>query len=361
MYYFWCTNILVNQLRQIKQENQYIKIKIVMKKITLLLAFCAFIFAANAQVILDETFDYSSASLMTESTWTNSLSSNSAAVGTIGNLSTGPLSYGDGNGTFVLSGLGQLVTANYTSGGNDLKVYKAIPAASSGVIYLSLLFSPAGNAQAQAQAEIMSLSIGGGNGPKVLVGKGAADLTKYRFATTRASSTSTDYRWGTNEYSDLNATYLLVVKYDWATSTSSVFVNPPLGSTTEPTPEAIDNNSAKLVANPIDGIRFRTTGSTVTKYQVSGVRVSTSWAAAVAKAGTSSSLQDVGSTLNIKVIDKTISCSETGMIQVYNLQGAKMLEAHAVSKLNTNLASGIYLVKLTNVNGQITNAKVQIK
>jgi len=69
----------------------------------------------------------------------------------------------------------------------------------------------------------------------------------------------------------------------------------------------------------------------------------------------------VGSTLNIKVIDKTISCSETGMIQVYNLQGAKMLEAHAVSKLNTNLASGIYLVKLTNVNGQITNAKVQIK
>ena len=58
---------------------------------------------------------------------------------------------------------------------------------------------------------------------------------------------------------------------------------------------------------------------------------------------------------------KTIISSKTGCIQVYNLQGAKMIEAQMVNKLNTNLASGIYLVKFTEANGLITNAKVQIK
>jgi len=80
-------------------------------------------------------------------------------------------------------------------------------------------------------------------------------------------------------------------------------------------------------------------------------------------------LTDIGTATNainnnaalIKVSDKMIITSETGMIQVYNLQGAKMMEAHAVSKLNTNLASGIYLVKLTSTNGQVTTSKVQIK
>ena len=148
-----------------------------MKKITLFMVFCAFAFAANAQVILDETFNYSVSSLLNETTWTNTLSTNGAAVGTIGNLSSAPLSYGDANGLYALSGVGNLVTSDYTSGGTDFKVYKAIPAASSGVIYLSLLFCP-GVAQNQANSEIMSLSIAGSNGPKVLIGKGALDITK---------------------------------------------------------------------------------------------------------------------------------------------------------------------------------------
>ncbi|GEM_PF-2611505 len=63
----------------------------------------------------------------------------------------------------------------------------------------------------------------------------------------------------------------------------------------------------------------------------------------------------------ITTYGKTIISSEIGMIQVYNLQGAKMLEVQSVSKLNTNLACGIYLVKLTTSKGQVTNAKVLIR
>ncbi|MEI8273898.1 MAG: T9SS type A sorting domain-containing protein, partial [Paludibacter sp.] len=63
----------------------------------------------------------------------------------------------------------------------------------------------------------------------------------------------------------------------------------------------------------------------------------------------------------ITAFGKTIISSETGLIQVYSIQGAKIIEAPAVSTLNTNLANGIYLVKLTATNGLVTNAKVQIK
>jgi hypothetical protein len=254
-----------------------------MKKITFLVAFIITAFVIHAQVILDETFNYSSASLLTESSWTNTLSANGAAVGTIGNISSEPLSYGDANGMYALSSAGKLITSDYTSGGDDFKVVKALPTSlTSGVVYMSLLCRP-GVAQGQANAEIIALSIGGGNGPKVLIGKGIVDGAKFRFATTRASSSKDDYRWTVNEYADVSQTFLLVVKYDWTAKAASLFVNPVVGSATEPTPDVTDNNSAKDVGAAIDGIRFRVNGSSAARFQVSGVRVSTSWAAAVGK------------------------------------------------------------------------------
>jgi len=253
-----------------------------MKKITLLVSFLVVALFVNAQILLDETFNYPVASLINEPTWTNTAAANTAVIGTIGNLSADPLSYGDANGMYALSGVGKLVTSDYTSGGNDFKVVKAMTPTSSGVIYMSLLFKP-GVAQGQSNCEIMALSIAGSNGPKVLIGKGATTVTNFRFATTRASSSSADYKFGPTEFSDINQTFLLVVKYDWTAKTASLFVNPVIGSSTEPTPEVIDNNSAKDVTAAIDGIRFRCNGSSAARFQVSGVRVSTTWAAAVGK------------------------------------------------------------------------------
>jgi hypothetical protein len=255
----------------------------IMKKFTFILALCCIAFIGKAQVIHDETFDYPVSGLILEPTWTNTLSTNSAAVGTIGNLSADPLSYGDANGLYALSGAGKLVTSDYTSGGNDFKVVKSITPTSSGVIYLSLLCKP-GVAQNQSNSEIMGLSIAGSNGPKVLIGKGVTTITDFRFATTRASSSSADYRWSTREFTDISQTFLLVVKYDWAAHTASLFINPVIASASEPTPDVIDNTSAKdVLLVPIDGIRFRTNGSSAARFAVSGVRVSTTWAAAVGK------------------------------------------------------------------------------
>lgn len=76
---------------------------------------------------------------------------------------------------------------------------------------------------------------------------------------------------------------------------------------------------------------------------------------------TATNLKGLSSDWFITATGKTIISSETGMIQVYNLQGAKMLEAKGTNKVITNLASGIYLVKFIGFNGEVSNAKVQIK
>ena len=335
-----------------------------MRKITLIFLMCTVAFFASAQVIMDESFNYSSASLTTEPSWTT-LNYTSSVVGTIGDLSSDPLSYGDANGLYALSGIGKLVTSNYTSGGSDYKLVKSITPASSGVIYMSMLFKP-GVAQNQANSEIMCLSVAGSNGPKVLIGKGTITTTNFRFATTRASSSSTDYKFGTNEYSDINQTFLLVVKYDWSTKTSSLFVNPTIGSATEPTPEVIDNTSAKDVTAPIDGFRFRVTGASISKFMVSGVRISTSWAAAVGKqvptlsaptANAASSITNNSFTANWTPVTNAISYDVAiynGSTLVKNINAAgQATSSLSVSGLASNTA---YTYQVTAVADKITYA-----
>ena len=60
----------------------------------------------------------------------------------------------------------------------------------------------------------------------------------------------------------------------------------------------------------------------------------------------------------LSVIGNTIIASEAGNMEVYNLQGAKLLQAKEVSKLNTNLTNGLYVVRFTNHNGQCTTSKL---
>ena len=340
-----------------------------MKKITLLIALVVFALSANAQVVLDETFNYSVTNLLNESTWTNTLSTNGAVTGTIGNISSDPLSYGDANGMYALSGVGKLITSDYTSGGNDFKVVKSLPSSvTTGVVYMSLLCKP-GVTQGQSNAEIMALSIGGGNGPKVLIGKGSVDAAKFRFATTRASSSNADYRWATTEYTDVSQTFLLVVKYDWVAKTASLFVNPVIASTTEPTPDVVDNNSAKDVLAPIDGIRFRVNGSSASKFQVSGVRVSTSWAAAVGKqvaelpaptVSAASSVTNTGFTANWSAVTGAVGYDiavydNAVLVKAISITGQATTNA-IISGLNSNTA---YTYKVTAIADKITFANSQ--
>jgi hypothetical protein len=230
--------------------------------------------------------------------------------------------------------MGKTINSNLTSS-SDYKSYLLFTSTpySTGTIYLSFLFK-AGIAQSQANSEIMSLTEGSSSGPKILVGKGIVTVTNYRFATSRGSSSSTDYKWGTTEFSDINQVILLVVKYDFSTQTSSLFVNPTIGTTSEPTPEIIDNTSATIRAT-LNGIRFRTQGSSAARFNVGGVRVSTTWTAAVAIPAIP---------LDIPVINAATNVNNSGFTAswtaVANAKGYDVLVYQGPTLVNTTNATG---------------------
>ena len=199
------------------------------------------------------------------------------------------LTYSNSGGTYLLSGVGKSLSINYATGASSYMLYKTFTesAITSGSVYASFLVTPNNVSQSQSQAPLISLSTSTStststSGVAVWIGKGTLNTSNYRFGVTRGSSTSADIKWGTTEFSDLTATYLLVLKYDF--TTASVFVNPVIASTTEPTAECIDATSTSSQKTSLLTVQFKVNGSSKEVYNLSGLRISSTWAEAVEKA-----------------------------------------------------------------------------
>lgn len=63
---------------------------------------------------------------------------------------------------------------------------------------------------------------------------------------------------------------------------------------------------------------------------------------------------------NLYVVGKSISASEAGTFEVYNLQGASVYRTMNVSVAHTALPTGLYLLQFTNNSGQRTSQKIRI-
>ena len=250
-----------------------------MKKHLFLVAALMLSLAMSANVIIDETFDIGVTNLDEATDWT-----------TTGTLTTGdgrlvlntPLQYSNTGGEYVLSGVGKAVQNVYSAGTNYI-AYRQITKVNSGVVYMSYLYQGNGN-QGQSQSEIIGLANATSNSTlKAWAGK-QADQTKnpFRLGVTRASTTGGDVQWCNNPLIAANTVTLVVLKYDFSTQTASLFINPTIGSTEEPTPNAIDSDKGTAKTS-LQYLMFKHTGSSVANFTVGGVRVSTSWAEAVAK------------------------------------------------------------------------------
>ncbi|MFZ4456476.1 MAG: beta strand repeat-containing protein [Bacteroidales bacterium] len=64
---------------------------------------------------------------------------------------------------------------------------------------------------------------------------------------------------------------------------------------------------------------------------------------------------------NLIVSGKSITMSEVGAIQILNAQGALIYQAKGVAKVNTNLQSGMYVVRFINLKGLTTVKKIAIR
>ncbi len=267
-----------------------------MKKITLFLTLLIFTFGVNATIYLDETFNYDIGTL--KPNWT--------AAGTIGSWSSDfmvdatALTYSNTGGIPFLSGVGKSLTCDYQSpyGATNyynFRLFNSSPI-STGTVYASFLYSPNGILNTQSNAPIFLMTgTSSTTGVSVYVGKALApnDATHFRFGTTRGSSGSADIKWGTTEFSmedNKSNVFFIVLKYDLATQISYLYINPVVGSATEPTAEASDATSTSSAKTSLQGIEVKTNGNTKTVYKISGIRVSTTWSEAVAAQSTAAPL-----------------------------------------------------------------------
>ena len=256
-----------------------------MKKLTLILALCAFAFVAKAQVLYDETFDYANVGgpLAGQGGWTEAGGVHPNGEGRT--IVSPPLSYSDGAGSWALSGMGNsFYFVDITKATADNYVYKPFTSTpiNSGVVYVSFLYQVPSTVTSisSTNTEVFGLSDGTSAGPKVMMQRaGATPYTTFKIGTTRGAASTSAYKYGTTIYT-VGTIYFIVMKYDFATQTSSVYVNPALASAAEPaTPEVIDNNSATIRTQLSN--MWNRNQTTWANFYVSGVRVSRSWNAAV--------------------------------------------------------------------------------
>ena len=321
-----------------------------MKKNVLLLAFCTVSLLINATVIWDETFNYTVSNLALETSWTTPApapavnpTSGVLTTGTGKNIVSPALTYSNTGGTYILSGIGKTINNDYSAGA-DYKSYKPFTTTpvTSGVVYLTFIYN-AGVTQVQTASEVFGMATGTSSGPKVWVGKGLTVGT-YRFCTTRASTSSADYHWGTTEFTDVNASVLVVLKYDFSTNISSVYLNPVIGGTEPGTPEVSDGTSTAYRTS-LNNLWFRNTGSSASKFNLSGVRVSTSWSEAIEASAT-------GSILSVPVVGTATDITATGFT-------ANWTPVSFATGYDVKVYQGTTLINTTNISGQ-TSASLAV-
>lgn len=312
-----------------------------MKKIILPIIFSAFAYAAGATVYLNETFNYSVTSLAQESSWTTA---GTLTTGTGRNIISTPLTYSDNGKTYILSGTGKTLNSDVATS-TDYKSYKPFSptAVNTGQVYLSFLYKP-GVAQSQTNSEVMGLADGTSQGPRLWVGKGTLNTANFRFGLTRGITTGASIIWNSTEYSDTQATFLIVIKYDFSNNTASVFINPALGTISEPT-AAITDNTTSTFRTQLNNLWLRCTGSSAAKFNIGGICVASTWAEVVADkntpklvsptVGTATSVTGEGFIANWS----TVSNAQGYKVKVYQsttLVGTFPVNGNSVSSLVIN-------------------------
>jgi len=374
-----------------------------MKKISLLLCFCAICFFSNAQSLnyvlpIDGSIgDLSVSANVTKATsagWV--FGGPSFLENTLFLLEPdAPLNFTDAKGIsypvdgtntiyqeYPLYQAGTPPTTTGTISGATVAYPFAPNPISTGAVYMTFMFqsftqtatgnhSPGSNVQMIAMTGNLTTPANGatsGSGIRLWMRKNTADdangLTTYHLSITRSagnvSSASTSAL--ANVDFAFDKTYLLVMKYDFATQTASLFVNPDLNSAVEPTPNATDNASVNgsdpVLTEAVQYIQVRQNGNNLAYYYVGGVRVTDSWSSAVATGINAIKVNDS----QLTVVGKTVVATTVpGTLTIYSLQGTKVFQSAIEKTIDTNLPEGIYVAKLVTATGQQINQKIMIK
>lgn len=257
-----------------------------MKKITLFLILCAFLLTGRAQVIHDETFSQFPASndvtgIPTDG-WLNWASNIGPTASDFRTVLNPAMAYSDAGGLTALSGVGNSLWNDYTGlSGNNYITYKEFSSTpiETGSVYLSYLFQVIKQGGSQGEVFGVTDSIHRG-AMRTWIGKGT-DATSFRLGLTRSSGASADIQYIPSKTYAYGTIYFIVLKYDFATQMASLYINPAVGSSSEPTPNVTDGTLG-TARTSLRYLMVRNGGSNKSYYHASSVRVASSWADAVA-------------------------------------------------------------------------------
>jgi hypothetical protein len=165
----------------------------------------------------------------------------------------------------------------------------------------------------------------------------------------------------------VGTTYLVVVKYDIATSTASLFINPVIGGAE---PASLVSHTSTALATQIASVAIREGGSAATgtgNIEIDEVRVDATWAGVTP---VNLATQDFA-IAGLKVYPNpvkggnlyiTSDSNETKAVAIYNVLGKQVLTASVNdAPINvSNLSAGVYIVKITEA-GKTASKKLVIE
>ena len=356
-----------------------------MKKLYTLL-FVALTGISFGQVALYEDFNYTVPGFIggNTSTTTDAIGSNnwltqsntSGNSGTI-DVITGSLTY---TGLAASSGNKVLLPGNNASVPRDInRAFTSAPG--TNVLYYSALINVIDNTQLAASpiavgntnSYFMSFGSTAGTNVNILNGRLAAATVNsganYRLQINNNNSGSVSNY--TEFPTDLNfgTTYLVVVKVDITSSpyVATLWVNPNTLGGTEASGSVSNNTGTNNTATTFGSIVLRNASATA-KVEIDEIRVGTTWASVTPEAVASTNSNSIsgltmypnplkGNTLFI-----TSTANAEMNVKIYNVLGKEVLstKVNNTSVDVSNLASGVYMVKITE-EGKTATRKLVIQ
>lgn len=305
-----------------------------MKKITLLLSFMACVGIMQAQLLVNENFDYPIGSDILSKGWvrhSGNVSPNDSILVTDGLTFEG----------YIASGIGG--AANLVGSNKDQ--HKTFTAQTSGVVYSAFM-----------------MKAGSTNRPGYFFHLGPNPIGTTFFSRVWINATGTGMSIGTvssgepASYAPINpnTTYLIVVKSDLTTKVSSLFIFSTM-PTTEPTVAQATYTETAMNSIGAIGLRQYTfTGSTTNQNViVDGIRVATSWAALFTPTSVKNPSADL---LEVKLSGKTLTVTNSlaQTVEIYSTLGAKVATLELINgATDLNLGKGLYIVRAGNKTAKI--------
>jgi len=298
-------------------------------------------------------FNYANASnLGGQGGWVN-LNSGDEVVVASGNLSYTGLAASTGN--------------SVTFGGAGTDPQLAITPQTTGVIYASYLLNVTDISGLTFANGSYHFGLGTGTSFASTVWIKPATATEYSIGINKRT-TAADAVFSTTNVA-VNQTLFIVVAFDIANQTSSMWINPvasTLGDTTIPTPSLTASTGANVTTIDKAFLRQGSATDTPTSLIIDEIRVGTTWASVTPVALSVKDNAIAGLKVypnpvtNGKLFISTDANTEKSVV-IFDVLGKQVVNTTATESVNvSNLKGGVYIVKITE-EGKTATRKLVIK